>query len=370
MQAKSLLGALQVTNETLGLTEVASQQQLDKTYMVCVGDHSCECSAFGEQSGTVCKHLEAASRKCPFTLNMRAAAARHSLNCSSLQPLKSSQHGHMFEISAMAAEGVKFVCNLDSSFCSCADWAPNARQCCHLMAAAAHPSSRHHKAACALEEHQSSAGGEPIIVRRCFPENADSSSPAYAHTVSQRLEAELEVLRQYQTATVAQSRTVLTEQHKAALGLCRNINGLFHTLDSAAMERLLPLLQKAAAVVEELAPKMLPTLRTAQKSDTRKDSDRSHKPLFPSRKRSAATIATAANALERGRSVVQRQRCAERNAVAERIVKRASTHAGLGTTSPGDSARRIPSKFLDKKPPAAPTQRYGPASGLFNNCLF
>ncbi len=102
------------------------------------------------------------------------------------------------------------------------------------------------------------------------------------------------------------------------------------------MERLLPLLQQAAAVVGELSPKMLPTLRTAQKSDARKDGDRSHKPLFPGRKRPAATIATAANALERGRSVVQRQRGAARNAVAERIVKRASTHAGLGATSPGD----------------------------------
>ncbi|BDA41191.1 hypothetical protein COCOBI_01-8460 [Coccomyxa sp. Obi] len=71
------------------------------------------------------------------------------------------------------------------------------------------------------------------------------------------------------------------------------------------MERLLPLLQDAAAVVEELAPKMLPTLRTAQKSDARKDSDRSHKPLFPNRKRQAATIATATDAFERGRSVVR-----------------------------------------------------------------
>ena len=60
-----------------------------------------------------------------------------------------------------------------------------------------------------------------------------------------------EVLMQCKIATRAQSKKVLTEQHKAALGLCRKIDSMVHTLDTAAIERLLPLLQHVAAVMEE-----------------------------------------------------------------------------------------------------------------------
>ena len=64
---------------------------------------------------------------------------------------------------------------------------------------------------------------------------------------------------------------------------------------------------------------MLPTLKVCQKSEAWKGSDCSQKLLFPSRKGPAATIATTANAFEKGRTVVQRRQgaaCKKHNCAA------------------------------------------------------
>ncbi len=356
--ASSLEGhnALQVTNPCLGLAEVISQTQLQRTYTVCVGDHSCECSHFMVQSGGVCKHLEATALVCPFTVDMRRDTARHLNGSGSLRSIQSS-HGRMYEISAIASEHVTFVCNVDSSFCSCPDWnAGHGRTCCHLLAAAELTEGR--RSAESVLQHAADTGEEePLVVRRSFPQNTPAASAMVSPDLSQKLQAELVSLRQYETKTAAlQSKAPLSEAHKAALGLCRSMASKLHTLDSASLDEVLPMLQQASAIVDALAPKLLPTLRVAQKGDARKDSDHIHKPLFKGRKRPAAAIASAQQVLKKGRTAAALlpgngdAGRASKTAAAERIISRARA-SRRSSLSPTGAA--LP-KFVANKPQGRP----------------
>lgn len=252
--------ALQVTDSALGWAVVVSQTDLQRTFTVCLGDHSCECSYFTGQSGAICKHVEAVAVLCPFTLDMREATARHLISCGRLRPIKSS-HGCMFEVGALANDQVTYVCNTDSGFCSCPDWNAHQRMCCHLLAAAQQQSTDGRRPAYNLLQLAAHAGKEPIIVRRCFPQKAAAGGGAVSAEFSSSMQTELLELRQFEARTaVAHSRAQLSEAHKATLSLCRNIGGKLHTLDSAVVDEVLPLLQRASTIVDMMAPKLLPTL--------------------------------------------------------------------------------------------------------------
>lgn len=349
--------ALQVTDPALGLAEAVSQTDLQRTFTVCLGDHSCGCSYFIGQSAAICKHVEAVAVLCPFTLDMREATARHLISCGRLRPIKSS-HGCMFEVGTLANDRVTYVCNTDSGVCSCPDWNAHERMCCHLLAAAEQQSTDGRRPAYYLLQLAAHSAKKPIIVRRCFPQNAATGGGAICAEFSSSMQTELLDLRQFETRTAAaQSRAQLSKAHKAALSLCRNIGSKLHTLDSAVLDEVLPMLQRACAVVDMLAPKLLPTLRAAQKGDARKDSDRTHKPLFPNRKRPAAAIACAERTLKRGKPAPAQLPSnleaapSSRNAVAERIVRKAPKQS-IQRASPGGSA--APLKLVASKPQGRP----------------
>ena len=131
-------GAIQILEGSIGLCHVISMSQEDKLYVVVVGDMSCECEA---NSFDICKHVEAASKVCPYTIEMRKVATKCVLRESLIREVDAAKgiYKCLALASTMSDKGTEkdFTIVLPDLWCSCLDFGHH-KDCCHLQACKEH----------------------------------------------------------------------------------------------------------------------------------------------------------------------------------------------------------------------------------------
>ena len=335
-----------------GMAAAVSQAEQLVSYSVCVGDHSCECEAQQEQPQNVCKHLEAAAQLSPFSNSMRAHTAARLLEAGHVKLAGSASNG-LYRARSMASSAIVFTCNLLDQYCSCPDWHRHGRACAHLIAA--------RRLSSPAEEPQQEQGShadaaESIKVERSFPRQEPVPGSSGCNEAS--LHAELRMLLGAMRG--GQSRAARrgdTEKVKEMKRLCREVAAVSSSLDAAVLEELLPQLRHLAATAGNFAPAFADQRRIARVGDKRKESDRTHKPLFDRRVRRAAAAAGSPDQQQGAtlmREIAASVGADSRTRVAARTLTAAATQAARGRRS-STAAAASRTAFVSNKPHGRPS---------------
>lgn len=244
-------------------------------HQCCFGDLSCDChqSRYG-----VCQHLEALQQKSLLDTPPRAAAAAELIRRGMINVLDAGDGICEAQRFCPTKHGssVPFKLSLRTGICDCWDWLQS-HLCCHLMAAHQLPDLQAIPAVMLM----------PLRTQPAIPSGSADDDGLCMH---------LQAMSQA-TAAVESGQVSLQDQLQNQICSLKRMNSkwvyILPRLSADARQAMLDELEAVQGRFKEqadrsgLQPSAVQAGRKQRRQETRKGTDRTHKPLYPSRQHAA-----------------------------------------------------------------------------------